>query len=147
MSERQLDLERSQSLVRLVTRLKTSLSQRLAHVGGEVTPALKGALFQIEVEGCRTSTLAARLGVSKQAASKFARELEAMGLVRREPDPSDGRSSIIAFTDAGRDLVVETLEVNAAVEAELRAAMGEEAFAALKAHLTAVARRLDPEGF
>jgi MarR family transcriptional regulator, organic hydroperoxide resistance regulator len=51
--------------------------------------------------GCRVHDLAAELGVSAGGASKLVDRLEALGLCRRQPNPSDRRSSLVELTDAG----------------------------------------------
>jgi hypothetical protein len=46
-------------------------------------------------------SLAERLGVSQQAASKAVADLERRGCVRREADPADGRARRVALTARG----------------------------------------------
>lgn len=50
--------------------------------------------------------LAAHLRVPKPAITRAAFSLEIAGLVRRDPDPDDGRSILITATSAGRALLV-----------------------------------------
>jgi MarR family transcriptional regulator, organic hydroperoxide resistance regulator len=50
---------------------------------------------------CRVHDLAAELGVSAGGISKLVDRLEASGLCRRLPNPSDRRSSLVELTDAG----------------------------------------------
>jgi DNA-binding MarR family transcriptional regulator len=52
--------------------------------------------------GSRPVDLAARAGVTRQAITKLVDELERLDLVRREPDPDDGRGVIVKYTDRGR---------------------------------------------
>ncbi|WP_305788229.1 MarR family winged helix-turn-helix transcriptional regulator [Symbioplanes lichenis] len=47
------------------------------------------------------AALAARRGVKHQSMSRTVGDLEALGLVRREPDPGDGRAYLITLTAAG----------------------------------------------
>jgi DNA-binding MarR family transcriptional regulator len=62
-----------------------------------------GFLFQQLVEGPRAvGEVAADLGVTSQAVSKTARELEGLGYVRREPDPADARAVRVVSTARGR---------------------------------------------
>ncbi|MFJ2033526.1 MarR family winged helix-turn-helix transcriptional regulator [Streptosporangium sp. NPDC087985] len=57
----------------------------------------------------RTSTLreqATKMGWSRSRLSRHATRMEARGLVRREPDPADGRGCYLVLTEHG----LETLE-------------------------------------
>nr|CEL14545.1 Transcriptional regulator, MarR family [Kibdelosporangium sp. MJ126-NF4]CTQ88910.1 Transcriptional regulator, MarR family [Kibdelosporangium sp. MJ126-NF4] len=49
--------------------------------------------------------LAARLDVSKQAASKTVAELVEWGYIERCPHPTDGRAQVLALTERGTDYV------------------------------------------
>src|ERR1700730_14612078 len=45
--------------------------------------------------GTRQVSIAERAGVTKQAIGPIVRELEAMGYVRTQPDPKDGRAKLV----------------------------------------------------
>lgn len=45
--------------------------------------------------------LAAAIGLDRSGVSRHATRLEAAGLLRREPDPEDRRSTLLVLTDAG----------------------------------------------
>lgn len=63
-----------------------------------------GILFHLEQRGPLTATdLAGLERISHQAVANAVRELQDLGLVSRTPDPSDGRRTLLALTDAGRD--------------------------------------------
>lgn len=47
------------------------------------------------------SKIAGRMGFSHQAGSQLAAELERAGMLRRVPNPRDGRSRLVELTDAG----------------------------------------------
>ncbi|WP_306210149.1 MarR family winged helix-turn-helix transcriptional regulator [Actinoplanes sp. RD1] len=65
-------------------------------------PTRAEALGVLHREGPRTiAALAARRGVRHQSMSRTVGELATLGLVRREPDPADGRASLISLTTAG----------------------------------------------
>ncbi|RMX01934.1 MarR family transcriptional regulator [Corticibacter populi] len=55
----------------------------------------------LSLRGDRITTLAQRAGMSKQAMATLVDQCEAWGLVRREPDPSDGRASRVVFSETG----------------------------------------------
>ena len=69
---------------------------------GDVTPAHSALLRNIGDDGARPSELAAHAGVTRQAITKLVDELERLDLVRRDPDPDDGRGVIVRYTDRGR---------------------------------------------
>ena len=50
----------------------------------------------------RMQDLAARVVLSRSRVSRVVDEMVRAGLVRREPDPSDGRAAFAVVTDAGR---------------------------------------------
>ena len=50
----------------------------------------------------RIQELASRVVLSRTRVSRLVDELARAGLVRREPDPADGRGSFAVLTDAGR---------------------------------------------
>ncbi|GGQ23369.1 MarR family winged helix-turn-helix transcriptional regulator [Streptosporangium pseudovulgare] len=65
----------------------------------------------------RASTLreqAAKMGWSRSRLSRHASRMEARGLVRREPDPDDGRGCYLVLTEDG----LETLEDAAPIHLE-----------------------------
>ncbi|RXZ67726.1 MarR family winged helix-turn-helix transcriptional regulator [Agromyces albus] len=52
--------------------------------------------------------------------------LQARGLVRREPDPSDRRANVVVITDDGRDMFARARISAHAVEQQLHSALGDE---------------------
>ena len=95
------------------------------------------------VHGTRLTTLAERLGVSKQAAGQLVSELVDMGMLERRPDPEDGRANRICFVAKRRHGVLEGLDVLREEEEELRAAIGAGRFSALHDGLLALERVLE----
>jgi DNA-binding MarR family transcriptional regulator len=69
---------------------------------GDVTPAQSALLRNLGDDGSRPSELAAHANVTRQAITKLVDELEQLDLVRRDPDPDDGRGVIVRYTDRGR---------------------------------------------
>jgi DNA-binding MarR family transcriptional regulator len=90
-----------------------------------------GFLFQQLVEGPRpVGEVAENLGVSSQAISKAARELEGLGYVQRTPDAADARVRRLELTARGRAAVEAAREIRAALNAELAQVLGAERAAA-----------------
>lgn len=76
-------------------------------IAREVHPTLEpntyGLLLWLRRSGSiRLTELAARLGVGKGTLSRQINGLEALGLVHREPDPSDRRAAQISLTEEGQ---------------------------------------------
>jgi DNA-binding MarR family transcriptional regulator len=86
------------------------------HVG--LTLAHTNLLAHLDVGGTRITTLAERVGVTKQAIGGLIGELEAKAYIRREPDPADGRASVITYTSAGRDFLQDAHEIKQEIEQE-----------------------------
>jgi DNA-binding MarR family transcriptional regulator len=96
----------------LASRLRLSIgrmSRRLRQEGGGGLPSSQySALVTIERHGPLTpSELAERERIQRPSATRVLARLEETGLVERTPDPSDGRSALIALTPAGSALLGE----------------------------------------
>jgi DNA-binding MarR family transcriptional regulator len=74
--------------------------------------------------GTRLTELSRRAGVSKQAMMVVVDEMEARGLVRRTPDPDDGRAKVVRLTARGRTLAAECRRAVAAIESRARRTLG-----------------------
>lgn len=120
-------LIREQALAR--SRAKGAVGVRPAHA----------ALFpHIPAEGVRVGVLAQKAGLSKQAVSQLLDDLSREGLVATSPDPSDRRAALVGFTKRGQEALRGGMDVNAAVDEELAARLGDERTARLRADLTAL---------
>lgn len=96
-----LEVTRAASDLRaLVGRLSRRLRQ--TSVVGEMTLSQASVLSLLEREGSATpGALAARERISPQSMGAILISLEALGLVSRTPDPTDGRSLVISLSEAG----------------------------------------------
>src|SRR3954464_15658557 len=75
----------------------------LAHNGfADIKPWHAAVLRNLGEHGARPSELAMRAGITRQAVTKVVDELERLDVVRRDPDPDDGRGVIVRYTDRGR---------------------------------------------
>ncbi|GAA4395933.1 MarR family winged helix-turn-helix transcriptional regulator [Tsukamurella soli] len=70
------------------------------------------------------SRASARLQVHVSSVMHAIDRLERAGLVERQPHPTDGRTTLVALTDAGRDTVAEATEAVNEVFADLGGAIG-----------------------
>jgi DNA-binding MarR family transcriptional regulator len=91
------------------------LTRSVAHKTHSDVSTATGAVLAI-VESCPgvwTKEIANRLGVGLSVASRQTAELVQAGLLRREPDPADGRAARLHLTEAGRDRLVALRTQNA----------------------------------
>jgi len=88
----------------LVGRFSRRLRQ--TSVVGEMTLSQASVLSLLEREGPATpGTLATKERISPQSMGTILISLEALGLVSRAPDPTDGRCLVISLTEAGLQAV------------------------------------------
>ena len=102
---------------------------------GDVTPAHSALLRNIGEDGSRPSELAAHADVTRQAITKLVDELERLDLVRRDPDPNDGRGVIVRFTDRGRAGVAIARKRQLALERAWAAQVGADRWAEVRSTL------------
>jgi DNA-binding MarR family transcriptional regulator len=91
-------------LAKATQRWNELLAERFRAAGfPEVRPSYGSLLVPLfEQDGMRMSELAARARLSKQTMTTMVRLLERDGLVRRRPDPSDGRATLVELTAKAR---------------------------------------------
>jgi DNA-binding MarR family transcriptional regulator len=97
--------------------------------------AIHTTLFpHVDLGGTRLTTLAERVGVTKQAAGELVEELVEMGVLERVADSTDGRARLIRSRGAPAALVagISTL---VALEADFEAEVGEADAQGLRAGL------------
>ncbi|MBO1753669.1 winged helix-turn-helix transcriptional regulator [Allobranchiibius sp. CTAmp26] len=98
---------------------------------GELSPGQASVLARVSKDEAHTvSALARSEGVRPQSMASTVASLDALGLITRTPDPSDGRRQIVTLTTAGRRLDLGN-----------RAARGEWLAGRLDAHCTEEERR------
>jgi DNA-binding MarR family transcriptional regulator len=103
-------MQTSSHAPQLASRLRLAVARTARRLrqeaGGGLSPSLSAALASIDNHGPLTpSELADRERVKRPTATRLIANLEDGGLVARTADPSDRRSSLIAITPAGRDLM------------------------------------------
>ncbi|GAB7110064.1 MarR family transcriptional regulator [Streptomyces phaeofaciens JCM 4814] len=70
---------------------------------GVLTPSQESALTLVGKHGAATaSALASAEGVRPQSMAATLAALDQHGLIRRAPDPADGRRQLVTLTDTGR---------------------------------------------
>ncbi|WP_187283198.1 MarR family winged helix-turn-helix transcriptional regulator [Streptomyces sp. t39] len=95
-----LALERE--LAVFLRRARASSGEMAREVHPDLEPAAYGLLVRLEEAGAQRGTeLAGYFGVGKATMSRQLRAMEEVGLVTREPDPADGRASLVRLTGEG----------------------------------------------
>ena len=76
------------------------------------------------------------MGMTKQAVGQIVDALEQKGLVRRTPDPTDGRAKAIDYTPKGFAMIDRLIDAALLAERDIARAIGRKDLATLKAILT-----------
>lgn len=101
------------------------LAKRITDAGlGEMRPAHLFVLRLLASDNMTVTSLARRLGTSKQAAVGVIDELEEAGLAVRQLSPTDRRVKTIALTPAARDVLSEVSLAGRDMEGELADKVG-----------------------
>jgi DNA-binding MarR family transcriptional regulator len=130
----------------LLTAANRCLADRLgaavATAGGEaMRPSYGFVLRAVAAEQPTVTRLAELLGVSKQAASKLADDMVALGYLDRAGDPEDRRRTRLRLSHAGERIRRRAQRESGAIEAELRERFGAAAVADLRTLLTDFVQR------
>ncbi len=110
----------------------------------DLTIAQARVAARIGPAGTRLTDLAEQSLVTKQTAGHLVDQLQRAGYVRRVPDPTDARARLVQIAERGQELVAIARRVEAEVEAEWTAHLGEEATAQLRATLIRLREVTDP---
>ncbi|MBO0837141.1 MAG: MarR family transcriptional regulator, partial [Actinobacteria bacterium] len=91
----------------------SELLTALARAGHTSIRHKHGAVFaNLDAAGTRPSVLAERAGMTKAALGELVDELERIGYVRRQPDPSDRRAKLVVPTDTAKEVTALVRQVN-----------------------------------
>jgi len=124
-----------ESFTRMMIRLPKQ--QRLSFTTLSVLHTLEGR------GPMRLSELTASEQVTQPAITQIVGALERDGLVSRQPDPSDGRATLVSVTPAGAAIVVGRRDERRAHLADLADRLSPDERAAIAAALPALARMSD----
>lgn len=111
---------------------------------GDITPAQGRLAARIGPSGTRLTDLAEQALITKQTAGHLVDQLERAGYVRRVPDPTDARARLVQMAERGQAVVALARKVEAEVEAEWTAHLGDPATAKLRAALERLREITDP---
>jgi DNA-binding MarR family transcriptional regulator len=109
------------------------LHERIASGGyGDIRP-VHGCVFRfVRPEGTRITDMAEQAGLTKQTVGEVVDDLEALGYVKRAPDPSDRRAKLVLLTPEGQRAQDFALEAFAEIEAGWAGRFGAKRVAVLR---------------
>ena len=142
---------RNAKLYRSLTRTLKVYNRRLVqglHARGfeDFSPAFPTLLSNLDIGGTQINVLAARAGVSRQAAGQLRRAIERCGYVSCDASPDDARAKIVRFTARGKRLLAAVLDLVEQIEGEFEGMLSTAAFEQVRQGLHQVADRIDPGG-
>ncbi len=100
--------------------------------------ARSSVLPYIGPNGSRQTDIVAAMGISKQAVQQLILDLEKSDILRREPDPNDGRGKIVHYTEKGFAAQQDIQNAKRKVEEDIKRHLGEQDFE----HLMTTLRKL-----
>jgi len=142
---------RNSRLYRSLTRTLRVYNRRLVeelHRRGfeDFSPAFPVMLSNLDVGGTRIGVLAARGGVTRQAAGQLLREIERCGYVEFRASREDARVTMVHFTARGRRLLATVIVLVEEIERDFAALLRPGTFEKLREGLLTIADRIDPGG-
>jgi DNA-binding MarR family transcriptional regulator len=111
----------------------------------DLRPALLAVGQHVGAHGTRITELAERAQLSKATVVHVVDELERLGYVTREPDPTDGRAKLVRSTPRAREAERAAREAVADIQAAWTEVIGRRDMAALEAALRRLRAALWPE--
>lgn len=108
-------------------------------------PKHSAVFAQIDPEGSRLTELANRANITPQAMGELIDELEELGYVSRQPDPTDRRAKLIVLTDEGRAAVEAGIQTIVGLEQRITEILGETGHQALREMLTKLLAEGQPD--
>jgi DNA-binding MarR family transcriptional regulator len=121
----------------------TAMMGRLSARGFEgLTPAFAGVMPLLDATGMRSTLLAQRAGVTKQAMSQLVRLLEERKYVEQISDPGDTRAKVVRLTKRGVALRKACFEVRQELHATAARTLGSKKLEKLHADLTKLIQSL-----
>ncbi|MEU8079510.1 MarR family winged helix-turn-helix transcriptional regulator [Catellatospora citrea] len=123
----------------LSARLLFAVQRQLAGSHAQTKPRHGAVMAYLDEQGNRATELAELSGQHKQVIGTLVDELEALGLVTREPDPADRRAKLVVPTAKGLTQMKAGDEAMAGVERRLAEAIGQDEYQAFKRTLQRLA--------
>lgn len=97
-------------------------------------------LWLMDEGGTRSTVLAQRAGVTKQAMSQLVRLMEHQGYLEQVPDPSDTRAKVVRMTPGGEAVKSACVEVRDELNRQIAKLVGREQARSMEAQLEAMSQ-------
>jgi DNA-binding MarR family transcriptional regulator len=97
-------------------------------------------LWLLDEGGTRSTLLAQRAGVTKQAMSQLVRLMERQGYLEQIADTHDTRAKVVRMTPRGEAVKTACVEVREELNRQIAEALGSEEAGKVEAYLDAMAR-------
>jgi DNA-binding MarR family transcriptional regulator len=111
---------------------------RLAQRGYVDFPfASASLLWLLDEGGTRSTTLAQRAGITKQAMSQQVKQMELQGYLEQVPDLSDTRAKVVRMTPRGESVKAACAEVREELNQAIATLVGKTKAREMEAHLDA----------
>lgn len=131
ISEMDLEFFRKTNIGLPLTEIARDFQRRVlvgfaAHGHIRLQPAQTSVLTHLSLSGTRLTDLAKRASMTKQAMGQLVDEVERLGYVERVADPTDSRAKMVCFTEKGRRLMCDAVEIGANVQVEYENLIGKQ---------------------
>lgn len=114
--------------------------ERLRAKGYAGVTAVHARVFEALYFGAaRITELARYAAVTKQSMGELVATLESRGYVRRQPDPADGRATLVRLTRKGQASIAVAVATLAEIESSWQTRLGEKRYRALHEALAELA--------
>ena len=140
MATTQDPAEQTQNTVSMLGRAYSLLGFQIVDgvvgAGYPQKPAHSAVFAQISPSGSRLSALARGANMTPQAMGELVDELEELGYVERQPDPTDRRAKLIMLTPRGHDCIAAGIATIRGIEGRIDQIIGPDGHAELRRLLT-----------
>ncbi|HEV2121921.1 MAG TPA: MarR family winged helix-turn-helix transcriptional regulator [Chloroflexota bacterium] len=127
--------------------INARIAAELARAGiNDLRPAHFSVFQHLDAEGTRTTTLAERAQMTKQAMGELVTDLERRDYVVRVPDPTDRRAKLVVRTERGWAVETIARATVRAVELEWETEVGSERMRQFRETLEQIAAAVGREG-
>lgn len=142
-----IDERRRENLGRLLVRVFDAFEREVLRAfegrGIRLERRWLPVLRNVQVEGSRITEIADASGLAKQTVGPLVHELEDRGILRIDPDPTDGRAKLVRYTDAGLEGLLEGMEILRDTEHRFATAIGVARMRDLRASLLELLDRFE----
>jgi DNA-binding MarR family transcriptional regulator len=130
-------------LDRTLAAVEAHVRRGMAERGFPIEQVYLPVVRNVDTDGSRISDIATRAGLAKQTVGPLVRDLVERGVLRIDPDPTDGRAKIVRFTPLGLEGLAAGLDAVADVERRCAHALDAGGVARLKDDLRSVLDALE----